>query len=218
MISDWVNDDIVTVCLDFNGLAGFLALEPTRELIRDLNINVDWLPLTMSSNHSPGQPPAEATDDPLAEYKARRRRAREQYAFRELERNCERLDLSVERASCTFDSTLAATGLLWARKCHVDPLAWVETVYESVYRQGMNVEEFDTIEKLLAVCGIPNDGFADYRESLAEAELESLQTSLMDAGVIDSPAYLLKGERFHGRAHLPLIRWHLSGQKGPPPV
>lgn len=218
MISDWVDDEILTVCLNFSGLAGYLAVEPTRVLSRDLGIKVDWLPLTTSLNGYSSKTPSEEAEDPMAEYKARRRRARERYASRELERDCDRLNLSVEQGSRTFDSTLAATGLLWARKCQVDPVAYVHRVYESVYREVRDIDNIDAIEQLLVSCDIPHGGFADYCQSSAPTEIESLQTLLIDAGVFDSPAYLLKGERFHGRAHLPLIRWHLSGQDGPPPV
>ena len=87
-----------------------------------------------------------------------------------------------------------------------------------MYREGQDIDNIDAIERLLVSCDIPLSGFSDYCESAAPMEIESLQTLLVDAGVFDSPAYLLKGERFLGRAHLPLIRWHLSGQEGPPPV
>ena len=121
MISDWVNDEILTVCVNFGELAGYLAVEPTRVMSRDSSIRVDWLPLTTSLSGFSGKTPSEEADDPMAEYKARRRRARERYAWRELERDCDRLNLSVEQGSRSFDSTLAATGLLWVRKCQVEP-------------------------------------------------------------------------------------------------
>lgn len=218
MISDWVDDEILTVCLNFSRLAGFLAVEPTCLMSRDLDVKVDWLPLTTSLSGYSGKTPSGEAGDPMAEYKERRRHARERYASRELERDCDRLNLSVEQGSRTFDSTLAATGLLWVRKCQIDPGAYVNRVYESVYREMRDIENIDAIEQLLVSCDIPHGGFADYCESSAPAEIESLQTLLIDAGVFDSPAYLLKGERFLGRAHLPLIRWHLSRQQGPPPV
>lgn len=218
MISDWVNDEVLTVCFDFNGLPGYLAVERTKVIIDELGIQVDWLPLTTNLNSFSSKQPEENADDPLAEYKARRRRAKERYARRELERNCEMLGLTVEQGRRTFDSTAAAKGLLWARKCQADALGFIRAVFERGYREGASVDDPSAITDALDSCGISIDGFGDYCSGTAEEELQSVQTLLMDAGIFESPAYLYKGERFHGRAHLPLIRWYLSGQQGPPPV
>ena len=38
------------------------------------------------------------------------------------------------------------------------------------------------------------------------------------AGVFETPAYLVDGEVFLGRAHLPMVRWILSNRAGPPPI
>ena len=41
---------------------------------------------------------------------------------------------------------------------------------------------------------------------------------LSEAGVFQTPAYLLGDEVFIGRQHLPLIRWRLEGERGPGPI
>ncbi len=218
MISDWVHDDRLTVCVDFRTLGGFLAVEPTRTLGEELGVTIDWLPLTAGVENYQGGTAGENADDPLAEYKVRRRRARERYFHREMERNCERLGISAERGSRTFDSGLAATGLLWVRKCGANPTGYVREVFELAFKRALSVEEPRNIEKVLEGCGVPRNGFAEYCESTGGAELESLQKLLADEGVFKSPGYLYKGERFLGREHLPLLRWYLGGREGPPPV
>lgn len=218
MISDWIEDEQLTVCVDFSDLGSFLAVEPTRTLGEDTAVHVDWLPLAVGVDSYPGQTRKADPDDPLAEYKARRGRAREQYYLRELERNCDLLDLSVTQASRKYDYTVARLGMLWVRKCKMDPGVYIREAFELAYRQDLTVDDPANIENLLDRCNIPANGFSEYCESAGPTELESLQTVLMDEGIFRSPGYLYKGECFLGREHLPLIRWYLSGQKGPPPV
>ncbi len=45
-----------------------------------------------------------------------------------------------------------------------------------------------------------------------------IQNAALEAGIFDVPSYLIDGEIFLGRQHLPMIRWLLSDQRGQPPV
>jgi len=40
---------------------------------------------------------------------------------------------------------------------------------------------------------------------------------VLDAGYYGVPTYVIDGEVYFGRQHLPRIRWHLTGCKGPLP-
>ncbi len=50
------------------------------------------------------------------------------------------------------------------------------------------------------------------------AQFNALQESLSLAGVLDTPAYLVDGDIFLGRAHLPMVRWILTGRTGASPI
>ena len=50
------------------------------------------------------------------------------------------------------------------------------------------------------------------------AELDSLRTVLEAEGVFNAPMYLVEGQTFQGREHLPMIRWLLSGEQEPVPI
>ncbi len=45
-----------------------------------------------------------------------------------------------------------------------------------------------------------------------------IQNAALEAGIFDVPSYLIDGEIFLGRQHLPMIRWLLSDRRGQPPV
>ena len=41
---------------------------------------------------------------------------------------------------------------------------------------------------------------------------------LRGAGIFDVPAYVVEGEIYFGRQHLPMVRWMLTGKRGEPPI
>lgn len=43
-------------------------------------------------------------------------------------------------------------------------------------------------------------------------------SGLREMGVFDVPAYLVEDDLFLGRQHLPMIRWLLTGRRGPAPI
>ncbi|MBD3647513.1 MAG: hypothetical protein HUJ31_08705 [Pseudomonadales bacterium] len=218
-VSDWIDEQKLTVCIGPKGLPAWLAIDPTRSLEDELGIRFDWLPITTGlESLSASVPGAPAENDPLAEYKARRRRAREKWARREFERSCERLALTEAEATRDYDVATAAMALLWVRKSGLDCGAFIREVFEGACCGNLNPEDPGTIEELLMVCEIPHRGFAEYCEADGPRELQELQGVFEELQVFSSPAYLYKGERFHGREHLPLIRWYLTGRVGSPPV
>lgn len=203
----------LTVCVDAGSLPGYLALAPTLALQREFDIAVSWLPLTAGLQGLSDRQPNAAADDPLAEYKARRQAARDSWAGRELERDCGRLGLDVEAGARRFDSTMASMGLLYVNRSGGDAAGYLERVFERGFRQQADI---GSLEEIAAIVG--NGGFADYAAGAGKAELQALQDTLMEAGIFASPAYVHADERFHGRQHLPLLRWYLGGRTGTPPI
>jgi hypothetical protein len=74
------------------------------------------------------------------------------------------------------------------------------------------------VEALLEKIGV---GAAAYREWWAgegAAAAASLAEALRERGLSTVPCYLVNGEVFLGRQHLPMIRWILEGRSGPGPI
>jgi len=193
-------EEHLTVCIDAANLSGFLALAPTLALIEASGVAVGWLPLTTGLDRLSARQPGLAADDPLAAYKARRAAAREAWAKRELERDCERLGISVELGERHFDARCAGMGLMFLNARGGDVPGYLERVYQCAYVDGKNVSTIATIATLLG-----DADFEAYVESGGYEELESLQRRLLDSGVFSSPAYVVNGEVFQGRQHLPLL-------------
>ncbi|MDE0055437.1 MAG: 2-hydroxychromene-2-carboxylate isomerase, partial [Gammaproteobacteria bacterium] len=88
---------------------------------------------------------------------------------------------------------------------------YVDRAFRQYWEEGLDIEDADAISRLLSAAGVGEfDPDVDH--------FRALQERLALAGVFDTPAYLVDGDIFLGRAHLPMIRWILTGRAGPPPI
>ena len=197
----------LTVCIDAANLSGMLALAPTLALVQELSVDTRWLPLTAPLQKLSSRKPDEPAVDPLSAYKARRARAREMWARSELARDCERLGIGIEAGQRRFDGRPAGMGMLYLDRQGGDIPAWLGKVYDRAFRRGADVSQLNEIVGI-----IDDDEFEAYAEGGGPEELEALQDALLEAGVFSSPAYVLGGEVFQGRQHLPLIRDYLMAE------
>ena len=46
---------------------------------------------------------------------------------------------------------------------------------------------------------------------------DASQLAVFEAGIFGVPGYVLEGEYFFGREHLPMVRWILAGRQGGAP-
>jgi len=105
------------------------------------------------------------------------------------------------------DSTLAALGLLWAKRQPTPVVrAYIERVFELHWREALDIEDASALSRLLVEIGAPVSGFETFVSREGPAALDAVRAELLEAGVFDVPAYRLGGELFQGRQHLPMIR------------
>lgn len=193
----------LAVVLDVKSPESYLALAPTRALLSELGIAAQWLPTV-----APQRRPPPAGDDRAARHK----RLRAAYHEQDIARYAKLQGLNLQDTFRTADSTLAGMGML-AAQAHSDVAlqAYLDTAFEGYWTGELNIEDAEEIALALAIAGVPT--FEQDAEGFA-----SLQASLAAAGVFAAPTYLVGGEAFLGRAHLPMIRWLLTGREGPGPI
>jgi 2-hydroxychromene-2-carboxylate isomerase len=209
----------LTIHIDLSGLDGFLCLEPTLMLIDDLDVTVRWLPIAGVLGRVSGRAPVSTMDasDPLAQYKARRAKARQAFEKREHARNCYRLGITAVQGYRAFDATLAHIGLLYVNQLKIDPRDYIAGAYRAGFAQEENLDTLEALVELLQVTGIATRELEHYLDA-GKAQFRALQENLLEQSIFGSPAYLYQGQRYHGRQHLPLLRWYLEGSQGNPPV
>ena len=193
----------LTVGIDIKSPECYLALGPTRALVRESGVDVDWLPVVTS-------PPRPAPDgDDRA---SRHKRHRAAYRAMDLARYARAAGLTIRAPERMPDSTLAGMAMLAAKAHSNDALqGFLDRAFERYWKAQIDLEDRAALQAILGEVGVhelPQDthGFA------------ALQPSLAAAGILNAPTYLVEGEIFLGRAHLPMIRWILEGRVSPGPI
>lgn len=193
----------LTVAVDIKSPECYLALAPTRALARDLDLDVDWLPVVTAPRR-----PAPGGDDRGSRHK----RHRVSYRQRDLTRYAEAAGLTLRDPERSPDSSLVGAAMLAAKAHSARTLdAFLDIAFERYWKTELDIEDQDAVAATLREAGA-----ADLPE--ASDAFAALQESLAAGGLFDAPAYLVDEEVFFGRAHLPMIRWILEGRVGPGPI
>lgn len=197
----------LTVCVDFGNPHAFLAVAPTTALAEELGLAVNWLPRLAAPIE---RPPEHSADDSRG---TRHRRFRAEYVARDLERYAQVQGLVIRDLYRRPDVTLASLGLMWARRAGPDAAQrYVEAVFAGHWDGSLDLEQLAEIETVLTTAGVDAGGFDTFVMAAGHSELAQLQDVLVERGVFTVPTYLIAGELFVGRGHLPLIRSLLSNR------
>ena len=192
----------LSVAIDFASARSYLAIQPTLALADQLGIDVDWQPFVVG----PVKEPKNAFRN---ERGIRHRAMRAAYMERDLNRYLEGRGLRRDPAQ-QGDSTIAALALLWLKR-ESQPLVrrYVELAFERCWRDDLNIQDESAIRALLTEIGAPAPGSESFVNANGREALDRTRTQLQEVGVFDVPAYIVNGEVFMGREHLPLIRERL---------
>ena len=202
--------------LNFCELESWLTLEPLGRLVEETQIDVEVRPMLSSLGNIVNQTkPGEL--DPLADYKARRAAARAQANRREMVRQCESLGINPKQAERTVDPMMLSLGLLWINRCGAGWAEYCCHAFGETFKNHADVESPLVVSALISAVGVSCSGFQDFVASECAALYEEAN-KLPEEGLLSAPAFILDGEIFHGREHLPLLRWMIKGREGPPPV
>lgn len=203
----------LTVCIDFKSPKAYLAKDPTRALEDELALDFDWQPLLVPPLTRPI--PARTDDDRGTQH----RRLRAEYHERDFRRYAAHAGLPMGDLYRTTDSAVAGIGLLWCN-AQSRPIArrYTDAVFAGYWADQLDIADAAAIGTVLRRVGAETAGWDEYVTARGRALLADVQRDLKDAGVFDVPGYLIDGDVFLGRHHLPMIRWILSGKVGTPPL
>jgi len=205
--------DAPAVCIDFKNPKAYLALRPTFALEDELGIGFDWWPVPVSATSRP-QP-----EQPSEDRGTRHRRMRALYYARDLRRYAGVYGLALGDLHRDPDVTIASIGMLWVKERAPQALrAYVNVVFERYWQERLQLDDVSAIEAVLREVGADASRFRPYAGADGCAAFETAAAGLRDAGIFDVPAYVVEGEIFFGRQHLPMLRWLLTGKRGEPPI
>jgi 2-hydroxychromene-2-carboxylate isomerase len=206
-------DSGLRIALDLRHPLAYLALRPGIDFGRELAIGIDWLPLVGEALRAPS-PPSPDDDRGILH-----RRHRAHMIAREIAVYAQAQGLTI-REPYRSDSWRAANlAWLWVREQAPDSLpTFLEELFRRYWALDLDADDLSTVSGVLRTLELHPSGFGAWAVDEGPREAERVARDLREAGVHTAPAYLIGDEVFHGRQHLPMIRWILNGRTGPPPI
>jgi 2-hydroxychromene-2-carboxylate isomerase len=200
--------------LDIKSPYAYLALEPTRRLAQSQGIAVDWRPLTLDIPSFAGS----ARLGPKGEVAQSQRSASQwawvKYAYKDARRYFALRGYALRGTEKIWDTDLIGLAFMHAKGQGDDVLdRFLDVTYRRFWDRRLDVENPAVVESLLGEVGAPPVRFS--KEDL-EA-YQKFQLDVFDAGIFGVPGYIVDGEYYWGREHLPRIEWILRGRRGSAP-
>lgn len=197
------------VLFDFKDAASYLALAPTRLLIEQAGVRSRWYPFIGNPLRAPLPPGADADRGTLHRY------YRSSYSALELRRYADACGLPARHFSGDglyrqSSGELAAMGFNWATGAGPDAArGYLDRVFEDYWDGDLDIDSLLDVQQALVASGADADGFDLYCQGEGIEELFSQRQDAIAAGGFATPGYLLNGEVFIGRQHLPYLKTRL---------
>jgi 2-hydroxychromene-2-carboxylate isomerase len=206
------------VYIDFKSPYAYIAKDPTFELGDELGVAIDWRPLTLDIPSYLGSAKLDAKGKVVESKRTPQQWDGVRHAYRDARRYASLRGLTLRGTTKIWDSSLASIGMLWAKDQGPRVLrAYIDLVYEPFWKRELDIEDPRVLEQVLAQAGADVAGFADYLHGPGRELHDHMQSEIFAAGIYGVPTYVVGDDFFFGREHLPMVRWLLTGSKGPAP-
>jgi 2-hydroxychromene-2-carboxylate isomerase len=197
----------VTVYFDYKSPYAFLAKDPASELERDFPVKVDWLPYTLDIPSFLGSARVDDSGRVVEEQRNAHQWRRVRYSYMDCRRQARKRGLVIRGPQKIWDSTLASRGMLYAKRQGEAILRhYHDAVFERFWKRELDIEDPDVVCAVLAEAGADATGFPAYLIGEGREELDLVCRAAEAIGVFGVPTFVLDGELFWGREHLPDIR------------
>jgi 2-hydroxychromene-2-carboxylate isomerase len=206
------------VYVDHKSPYAYLAMGPTLAMGDELGIEIDWRPFTLDITSYLGSARLNEAGKVVEEKRSSGQWARVKYAYYDVRRYGSLRGITIRGAVKMWDSSLAGIGMLWAKEQGPAILRMYSTiVYERFWKRELELEDARVIGRVLDEAKADTKGFQEYASGDGRVAYDNLQRASFDAGIFGVPTYVIDGELFFGREHLPRVRWMLTGRRGASP-
>jgi 2-hydroxychromene-2-carboxylate isomerase len=212
------SDSPLIVYVDYKSPYAYLAKDPTYALEDQLGIEIDWRPLTLDIPSYLGSARLDARGKVVESKRTPQQWTGVKYAYHDARRYASLRGITVRGTVKIWDSSLAGIGMQWAKAQSRAVLrGYTDRVYERFWKRELDIEDPTVIEGVLGEADADLAGFRDYATGEGRVCYETEQRQIFAAGIFGVPSYVVAGELFFGREHLPMVRWLLTGSSGPAP-
>lgn len=206
------------VYYDVKSPYGFVSIAPALALEKELGLQFDWRPCTLDIASYLGSARKSKGEVVASKGRSERTWRAIKYSYMDARRYAERQGHILRGTEKIWDSRLANMAVMWVQERARDRLPQFLThVFARFWDRDLDIEDLSVVEGCLEACGVSPAGFAQYARGEGLAQHDALQSQLHENGIYGVPTFVLEEEPLHGREHLPLIRWALSGKEGDAP-
>ena len=201
----------VTAYVDYKSPYAFLAKDLAYELERDLPVRLDWLPYVLDIPSFLGSARVDASGKVIEEARNPHQWRRVRYSYMDCRRQARKRGLVIRGPQKIWNSALAACGMLCAKRQSDAALRrYHDITFERFWKRELDIEDPDVVAAVLAEAGADTTGFAAYSAGEGREELDRVCRGAEAIGVFGVPTFVVDGELFWGREHLPDIRAMLA--------
>ena len=205
------------VYLDIKSPYAYLAKDPTRRMGEELGIEIEWRPLTLDIPSYLGSAKTDKQGKVVASNRTPRQWQGVRYAYMDAKRYARMRDIVLYGTQKIWDSSLASIAMTFLGGNEGAQARYLDAVYERFWKRECDIESLDVVAGLVAEAGGSATDFEAYATGEGRRAHDAFQAQLHASGIYGVPTYVIDGERFFGREHLPAMRWLLTGRQGPVP-
>lgn len=206
------------VYLDFKSPYAYLAVEPTRQLERELGVQFDWRPFVLDIPSYLGSAHLDKAGNVAEQNRSNEQWAAVKYSYYDCRRYASQYKQTIRGTEKIWDTNLVATAMLWTKNYGYDiQQQFIDLVFQPFWKRELDVENNSVVEHLLDQVGANGAAFSKWAHNEGLTINEELQTSAFCAGIFGVPTYIVGSQKYFGREHLPRIRWQLMEQSNSAP-
>ena len=209
----------LAVYLDYKSPYAYLAKDLVYELARDYPVAIDWLPYDLPIADALGTARVDDQGRVVEEQRNPHQWRRVRYSYMDCRRQAQKRGLTIRGTRKIWDSRLALCGMLFAkRQGEAVVRRYHDLVFERFWKRELDIEDPAVVGAVLAEAGADTASFVRYVAEQGQAALDRICREAEAKGVFGVPSFILDGELFWGREHLPDIRALLAAPAvaGPP--
>jgi 2-hydroxychromene-2-carboxylate isomerase len=201
----------ITVYTDYKSPYAYLAKDLACELERDFAVRLDWLPYVLDIPSFLGSARLDDAGNVIEETRNAHQWRRVKYSYMDCRRQARKRGLVIRGTTKIWDTVLASCGMLYAKR-QGDAVfrAYHDRVSERFWKRELDIEDVAVIASALTEAGADTADFAAYATTEGPVEVERICRDAEAAGVFGVPTFVIEGEIFWGREHLPDIREMLA--------
>ena len=201
----------ISVYIDFKSPYAYLAKDPAYELERDFPVRLDWFPYVLDIPSFLGSARLDEAGQVIEENRNAHQWRRVKYSYMDCRRQARKRGLLIRGTTKIWETTTAASGMLWAKRQGDAILRrYLDITFERFWNRELDIEDPLAVSGVLAEVNADNAGFEDYAAGEGPREVERICREAEEKGVFGVPSFILDGELYWGREHLPDIREMLS--------